>query len=61
MHNVENGETYFKNMYSVHTARHLKYIWPFFIIMHEKVNQKVSQFLLTEVQTAQSKILVKGP
>ena len=35
---LQNGQTYLKNL-AVYTARFLKYVWPFLIIMHERVNQ----------------------
>ena len=38
---LSNGQTYFKNLLFVHTARFLKYVWPFYNIMHERVNNKL--------------------
>ena len=37
MHNVEKWPDILKKSDGVHTASFLKYIWPFFNIMHERV------------------------
>ena len=34
---LKNGQTYSKNL-AVYTAGFLKYVWPFFNIMHERIN-----------------------
>ena len=34
----QNGQTYFKNL-AANAARFLKYVWPFWGIMHERVNE----------------------
>ena len=37
MHNVVKWPNIFKKSCGVNTARFLKYVWPFYNIMHEKV------------------------
>ena len=37
MHNVEKWSNILYTFCGVHTARFLKYVWPFFNIMHEKI------------------------
>ena len=52
----------------VHTARFLKYVWPFYNIMHERVNavfvfsrtSKLSDFMLIIKSFIQQIILDKG-
>ena len=44
MHNVENGQTYIKNLAVFNTARFLKYVWSFYNIIHERANAQLTQF-----------------
>ena len=52
----------------VHTARFLKYVWPFYNIMHERVNtvfvfsrtSKLSDFMMIIKSFIQQIILDKG-
>ena len=36
---MKTGLTYFKNLCGVNTAIFLKYVWPFFIFMYERIKQ----------------------
>ena len=46
MHNVVKWANIFLKSCGVHTARFLKYVWPFYKIMHERVtNLKLKIFL----------------
>ena len=38
MHNVVKWANILKKSCGVHTARILKYVWPFYNIMHERIN-----------------------
>ena len=38
MHNVVKWPNILQKSYGAHTARFLKYVWPFYNIMHERVN-----------------------
>ena len=38
MHNVVKWPNILYKSYGVNTARFLKYVWPFYNIMHERVN-----------------------
>ena len=39
MHNVVKWPNILQKSCSVHAARFLKYVWPFYNIMHERVNK----------------------
>ena len=44
MHNVVKQPNIFLKSCGVHTARFLKYVWPFYNIMHERVKKWESWF-----------------
>ena len=39
MHNVVKWPNILLKFYGVNTARFLKYVWPFYNIMHEKIKK----------------------
>ena len=41
MHNVVKWPNILQKSYDVHTARFLKYAWPFYNITHERVKQNL--------------------
>ena len=46
MHNVVKWPNILLKFCGVHTARFLKYVWPFYNIMHERVNQSLPTMTL---------------
>ena len=66
MHNVVKWPNILQKSCGAHTARFLKYVWPFYIIMHEKVycylfSKKIQMFcrvLDASLTTVRKKITI---
>ena len=60
MYNVVKWSSILQKSCSVYTARFLKYVWPFYNIMHERVNAGKCHFMYRRKDTANGTSIFKN-